>query len=145
MYSDNKNNDGKDNLMKELILKNTVKTFITTLVLMFTLSACASSVNDNNKKITVYINSGAIQCEFDGLTGNQTADLLIEANVAVNTNQCGHLTSRMVIAKCGARTTRINLHEIVANDLEKAKTIGFADVHNLKKGNNIGYEVIDCK
>ncbi len=107
------------------------------------LTACASTTAQEST--LVYINTGAIQCESDGKTGTETAQMLAEQGIEVNNTQCGHLSNIAVLAMCGGITTNINVHEIAAADLEKALSLGFEDVATLKQEDNLGYDVADCK
>lgn len=124
-------------------MKNTMSLWVVMSVISFALSAC--SINDNSKSETVYISSGAIQCESNGKSTDQTAALLMERDVAVKKSQCGKLTGIMMMTMCGSTTTNINLHEIAANDMKTAEIIGFANVTTLMQGTEVGYEVTECK
>lgn len=132
--------------MNNIFMKeNTIK-IIATTVLTLALAACASNGKDDlPKNMLVYVNNGAIQCESDGKTGAETAALLKDAGVIVSKTQCGHLTNVVVAAMCGGQATNINVHEIAASDLEKAKSVGFEDVITLKQDDKPGYNAADCK
>lgn len=107
------------------------------------LTACANTASQ--QPTLVYINSGAIQCESDGKTGAETAQLLTDENITVNSTQCGHLSNIAVVAMCGGIGTNINVHNIASADLEKAKALGFENVTTLKQTDHLGYEVGECK
>ncbi|WP_051303346.1 hypothetical protein [Psychromonas aquimarina] len=115
-----------------------------TAALALTLSACVSTSNDENT-VTIYINSGAVQCESSGKTAAETALLLNEQGIEVRASLCGSLTNLAVIAMCGAGTTDINLHLIGQSDLSSAQDLGFENVESLKLENDPGYQGADCK
>jgi len=105
----------------------------------------ASCVNTAPQQSTlVYINSGAIQCGYEGKSGAETATLLTEQNITVSNTQCGHLSNIAVIAMCGSVATKINLHSIATADLTKAQSLGFESVDTLKQADNLGYDIGEC-
>lgn len=120
-----------------------MKKILITLVLPVLLSACVMTENEDTT--FVYINDGSMQCEEGGKSGLETAKILEDSNVNVESTQCGGLTNIAVLAMCGGPATNINVHEIKSEDLAKAESLGFKDVATLKQENNKGYEVSDCK
>ncbi len=90
----------------------------------------------------VYMNAGAIQCEYKGKTLNETAQLLNEKDIDVLSSQCG-VTNMMYPSVCGAGNGALNLHRINASNLESAKTIGFNPVSELENS-GVGYQIVDC-
>jgi len=127
-----------------MIRKLFIHKIIAVLLFTFTLSACANNANDKSN-ILVYINNGAFQCGPSGQTAIQTAALLTTNDIKVVESQCGVMTNLMVIAKCGAPSTAINIHSINVTDIKKAQEIGFTRLDNLQKGNKLGYKLVDCK
>ena len=111
----------------------------TTLIL----SACITTVA--KESVLVYINNGAVQCESEGKSGAETAQLLTSENIVVTKTECGHLSNVAVIAMCGGPATNINVHRISSADLEKAQALGFKNVSTLKQQDNIGYDADVCK
>ena len=93
----------------------------------------------------VYMNNGAVQCEYQGKTGAETAQLLTDKNIVVNETLCGHLSNVFVITVCGAKTANINLHRIAKTDLQDAKVLGFETAISLQNAEGLGYEVTECQ
>jgi hypothetical protein len=91
----------------------------------------------------VYVSAGAIQCDYQGRTTTETAQLLIDAGIDVISSYCG-VTDMAYITVCGAATGDINLHEINAANVDDAKEIGFGPVSELVDM-GIGYQVRKCK
>lgn len=120
-----------------------MKKLLLVLSSAFVLSACANTASQ--EPTLVYMNNGAIQCGSDGKAGAETAKLLTDENIVVNSTQCGHLSNIAVIAMCGGIGTNINVHGINSADLEKAQALGFKDVTILKQPEHLGYEVSECK
>ena len=93
----------------------------------------------------VYINDGAVQCEFDGLNKTQTAQNLIDYNVEVIESNCGYISGIEVAAQCGLGDSNINLHLINEEQVADAQNIGYELVSTLENDNDVGYEIIDCE
>ena len=127
-------------MIRKLFIHKIIAVFLFT----FALSACANNANDKSN-ILVYINNGAFQCGPAGKTATQTAALLTANDITVAESQCGVMTRRMVIAKCGAQSTAINIHRIDVTDIKKAQEIGFVRLDSLQKGDKLGYKLVDCK
>ena len=93
----------------------------------------------------VYINDGAVQCEFNGLNKTQTAQNLIDYNVEVIESNCGYISGIEVAAQCGLGDSNINLHLINEEQVADAQNIGYELVSTLENDNDVGYEIIDCE
>lgn len=93
----------------------------------------------------VFISKGAIQCESTGLAPEITAKALTDAGISVIQSQCGQLTDVMFMARCGAGTGDINLHQIAKQDISTAQSLGFEPVSSLKTESSKGYTISECK
>ncbi len=92
----------------------------------------------------IYIDDGAVQCESEGLSKEQTAQKLIDNGIDVIDSQCGYLSNLMVATLCGLGDANINLHTINAQDLSDAQALGFESISTLKHDDDIGYVITDC-
>jgi len=120
-----------------------MKKLLLVLSSILVLTACASTTQEESA--LVYISADAIQCESDGKSGAETAQLLTQENITVHKTECGHLSNIAVIAMCGGPATNINVHNIRMADLAKAQQLGFEDVTTLKQEDNLGYEAGECQ
>ena len=112
------------------------------VVVLFAIVAC----DTDSEKYTeiVYINDGAIQCESDGMSVIETAQVLIDNGIDVIKSQCGYLSGVVVAAQCGLGDININLHTIPIQNLPDAQSLGFESVLTLRRDDDIGYVVIEC-
>lgn len=78
----------------------------------------------------IYRDTGAIQCESDGLSIGEMRQQLDEAGVAVNDSACG-TDGMMRTTVCGAAAGRIGMFEISASDLQTARSMGFEPLSGL--------------
>ncbi len=111
-------------------------------------SANDNSAGDSNVEESdsiVYIETGAIQCEADGVSQAETAQLLTVNGINVIDSQCGDLTGVVVAAQCGLPGTDINIHTIPFQNLAGALALGFKSVTALKQDEDAGYMVRECK
>ena len=92
----------------------------------------------------VYIDDGALQCESDGLSAEQTAQILINNGIDVVSSYCGYLSGIAVAAQCGLGDTNINLHNVNVQNIPDARELGFESVSSLKNNDDIGYVIIEC-
>ena len=93
----------------------------------------------------VYINTGAIQCESEGVSERETAQQLIDIGIDVIASMCGFLTGVGVSAVCGAGDIYINLHVINVQNLTDAQALGFESVSSLKSEHGSGYAILGCE
>ena len=93
----------------------------------------------------VYIGNGAKQCENDGMSISESANLLINHGVDVISSHCGLIAGMAVLAVCGGPTLEINLHVINARKISDAQEEGFNLVSKLEEQRGVGYQVVECK
>lgn len=113
------------------------------IIVAVSILSCSQSDNTENFGI-VYINDGAIQCEFEGLSETETAQILVDAGIDVIESQCGFLTGVSVVDQCGAGDITINLHTIPIQNLPDAQTMGFESIETLNNDADTGYAITDC-
>lgn len=106
------------------------------------LIGCNHDADENH--VLAYIDDGAVQCESDGLSADQTAQILIDDGIDVMLSHCGYLSGIAVAAQCGLGNTNINLHTINIQNIYDARELGFEPVSSLKHGDDIGYVIIEC-
>lgn len=80
--------------------------------------------------ITIYKPDKSIQCESKGIDLDVMKNELTFAGVEVVCAKKGD-TGLVVIAKCGASTTRINIYSIQASDWMRAKKLGFKRIDEI--------------
>ncbi len=115
------------------------------LALLAVITACTSSNDVNVNHEIVYINDAAIQCEFEGLSEVETAQILIDSGIDVLHSQCGYITGIAIEAQCGLGDSNINLHTINSQNVSDAISLGFLPVSELNNSDDKGYEIIDCQ
>jgi len=93
----------------------------------------------------VYIETGAIQCQAQGVTYLETAQLLIDNGIEVLESRCADLSGVSVIAQCGAAGLDINVHVIPPESHARALSLGFKSTADLKRDDDTGYTEKDCK
>ena len=109
------------------------------LALVLTVSGCTTET------MQVYRSDGAQQCEGGGISLAQSKEELAGAGVKVVDSQCAVRTGISIMAMCGAPTLGIHLHEINADDLDKAQQLGFADAKGLvDTEQGVNFEVSAC-
>lgn len=91
----------------------------------------------------VYIDNGSIQCETEGVSVDETAELLMSEGIDVVFSYCGYLTGIDVLAQCGVSDLDINLHEINSQELAAAELIGFISVSALGENPELAYVFVD--
>lgn len=112
--------------------------------------AVAGTINEDGENIPgedyelVYIDDGVIQCEFPGLSEQETAQPLIDKGIDVMASSCGYLSDLAVATVCGTGDSNIHLHEINSQNIEDAQQLGFESVTTLENEASRGYELIDC-
>ena len=132
-----------------MICKSGLK-ILTSATLSALLVACGGSGGHNNasnfseENETVYIDDGAIQCGFYGLSEEETAQMLINNGIDVIESQCGFLTGMDIAAQCGLGDVNINLHLIDAQNLRDAQALGFESVSVLERSDDTGYAITAC-
>ncbi len=113
-------------------------------LLLITLFVVGCNHDADENTGLVYIDDGAIQCESNGLSVEQTAQILIDGGIAVTSSYCGYLSGIAVAAQCGLGDININLHKINIQNISDAKKLGFESVVSLRNGDDIGYVIIEC-
>lgn len=93
----------------------------------------------------VFIETGAVQCDPNGVSKEETADLLSVNGITVLDSQCGDLTGILFAAQCGSPSPDINLHTVPTESLSAAIALGFKPVSALAQEDDVGYIVKDCK
>ena len=120
------------------------------LLLVIFLAGCAGQVpQDEHKKeqeteTLVYIDNNAVQCESDGFSPDETAQVLRDNGISVSESFCGYLTGVVVAAVCGMGNSAINLHRIDNGDVVAAGELGFVPVSLLEIAEDKGYMEADC-
>ncbi len=109
-------------------------------------AGCQGEQTEENslQTVTVYIDSGAKQCQYSGHPLAKSEQRLNRVGVAVLESACGVLTDVMFPAVCGGRTEKINLHTINAKDLAQAENAGFKSVTHLRQGQQPGFKPVPC-
>jgi len=87
-----------------------------------------------SKTITVYISSGAIQCESTGRTPSETAQVLKNNGVNVSKTTCGYIAGLAIAAQCGIGDSNINIHEIQDKNIQTARSLGYETTESLPFG-----------
>ncbi len=93
------------------------------LSLLVSLSGCNISLTDN-EDIEVYISTNAVQCEYAGLSIEETKGYLLAAGIAVKAQSCGY-TLDAYPAVCGGGNANIHVFTINKADATVAENIGF--------------------
>jgi hypothetical protein len=114
-------------------------------ILFLCLQGCVQDDDSGDDRVTIYINNGAIQCESEGLSEQETAQQLIDNGIDVVMSTCGMLTGVVVPAACGEGDIYINLHVIYAQNLPDAQGLGFETVSALKTEDGVGYMILGCE
>jgi hypothetical protein len=100
-------------------------------VLALALSGCGQSEpQSGSDSAKVYRDSGAIQCESEGLTLGEMRQQLEDAGVQVLSASCGS-DGVMRTTVCGAPAGHIGLFEVASDDLATAKALGFDSLETL--------------
>ena len=87
----------------------------------------------------------SLNSEFEGLSLDDTANVLIEAGIDVLSSQCGFVTGLGIVTVCGAGTLDINIHEIPAQSIEDAEDLEFSQIEDLiDEETGVGYQTIEC-
>jgi hypothetical protein len=95
------------------------------------LAACGQSEAELEDRLEwIYRDTGAIQCESDGLSISEMRQQLDEAGIAVHDSACG-ADGKMYTTVCGAASGRIGMFEITASDLQTAAAMGFEPLNHL--------------
>jgi hypothetical protein len=71
---------------------------ISCLSLLIVITACTNGNDVNTNHEIVYINDAAIQCEFEGLSEIETAQILIDSSIDVLQSQCGYVTNGFALS-----------------------------------------------
>ncbi|MGB2739236.1 MAG: hypothetical protein WBC60_01625 [Cognaticolwellia sp.] len=87
------------------------------------LSGCNDSESDND--IEVYISTGELQCQDNGLSISLTRSYLEDASIEVKDESCGNLTLAVYPAVCGGETGKLHVFTIASSDSQAAENIGF--------------------
>ncbi|MBU2881381.1 hypothetical protein KO525_03695 [Psychrosphaera sp. B3R10] len=110
---------------------------ISTLVI---LTGCDDS--DSNYNIDVYISTGELQCQENGLSISETKGYLLDANIEVKSESCGHLTEINYAEVCGGETGNLHVFSISIADENTAENLGFTIPDNTISEDD--YEKEDC-
>lgn len=98
---------------------------------------CKNSDSNSSKKeeySLIYIDDGAIQCEFSGKPPEETAQVLIDNGIDVIESSCGYIKGLAVSAQCGLGDTNINIHRIPIQNTQDALDLGYSEVSELNDG-----------
>lgn len=119
------------------------------LIVFFAVLATGCGGSDSNftrndqqqAKVKVFIDDGAIQCISPGVLPEVTAKRLTDNNIEVFSSACAYEKDIAIAALCGLGDTGINVHSIDENDLNAAMRLGFSPVTDL----DFGYVLTDCE
>jgi hypothetical protein len=92
------------------------------------IAACGGG--DESTMVSVYANTGAVQCTGGGLTLSQQRAQLEQAGVTVHSASCGH-DGIPVPAVCGASAGTIGIFGISSDQVALAANRGFATLSSL--------------
>lgn len=114
------------------------------LSLLVTISGCneADSGNEGDNDIEVYISTGEVQCQDNGLPISLTKSYLADANIEIKAESCGNLTSINYPSVCGGETGKLHVFTIGSSDAHVAENIGFTIPDSSVAGSE--YAKIEC-
>ncbi len=92
----------------------------------------------------IYIETGSVQCQAQGVTHLETAQLLIDNGIEVIESQCADLSGEGVVIQCGLVGPDINVHTVAPENHARSLAMGFKSTSSLKQGDDIGYTIKDC-
>lgn len=110
------------------------------LPVMVALFGCNESEPDNN--IEVYISTGELQCQDNGLPISLTKGYLQEAGIEVKAESCGNLTLVDYPSVCGGETGKLHVFTINNSDSQVAENIGFTIPDSSVNGGE--YAKVEC-
>jgi hypothetical protein len=110
---------------------------LSTLIMV---SGCNES--DSSNDIEVYISTGELQCQENGLSISVTKSYLLDANVEVKNESCGSLTQVVYPAVCGGGTGKLHVFTIDKADSQVAENIGFTIPDSSISEDD--YEKVEC-
>lgn len=95
--------------------------------------------------ILIYADRGARQCESDGLSPEESAQILINAGIDVLASTCGIITGVAFPAVCGGGTPDILVHQIRSVNLPDAEQLGFQEINTLvDPAAGTSYQLVEC-
>jgi hypothetical protein len=100
------------------------------LPLVIILSSCTNNNSDKKGEI-VYVENKARQCEYNGLTVDETAGILTKAKMLVIDSDCGYIKGVASASVRGGVTAEINRHTVRVQDLADAKKLGYKSISAL--------------
>jgi len=91
------------------------------------ISGCNDLNSDDleDNEIEVYISTGELQCQGNGLAISITKNYLINADIEVKAESCGSLTGVSQLTVCGADTGNLHVFTIDKAHSQVAENIGF--------------------
>ena len=97
------------------------------LSVLVTISGCNDSEPDDevDNDIEVYISTGELQCQENGLSISLTKSYLEDASIEVKAESCGNLTLIDYPDVCGGGTGKLHVFTIASSDSQAAENIGF--------------------
>jgi hypothetical protein len=87
------------------------------------ISGCNDTDSSNN--IEIYISTGELQCQENGLSIAETKRYLLESDIDVKAESCGTLTLIDYPAVCGGGTGKLHVFTIDESDSQLAENLGF--------------------
>jgi len=98
-----------------------------TLSVLIIISGCNESelADEGDNDIDVYISTGELQCQGNGLSISLTKSYLQEAGIEVKAESCGSLTLLDYPAVCGGGTGKLHVFTIDNSDSQAAENLGF--------------------
>lgn len=80
---------------------------------------------DSYSDIDIYISTGELQCQDNGLSISETKGYLSSADIEVSAESCGYLTEVAVPTVCGAADINLHVFTIDESDSQAAENLGF--------------------
>lgn len=93
------------------------------LPLLIIFTGCDKSNVDND--IEIYIDTGEVMCQGNGLTISETKNYLLDANIEIKSESCGRLDEFYSPRLCGDPIKNIHVFTIDSANQELAENIGF--------------------
>jgi hypothetical protein len=109
------------------VMDYTIKLNYLLLSALLTIAGCNESDSNNeiDNNIDVYISTGELQCQGNGLSIAETKSYLADADIEVTSESCGFLTQAAYPAVCGGGTGTLHVFTIDNRYSLVAENIGF--------------------
>lgn len=114
---------------------------LSSLVIIFGCNE-SDSIDEVDDNIEVYISTGELQCQENGLAILVTKSYLLDAGIEVKAESCGNLTEVKQLSVCGAGTGKLHVFTIDKSDSQVAGNIGFIIPDSSVSEDD--YEKVEC-